>query len=75
MVGDIAQRRKKNMAYLKAEKAIKKSKKIINNRYDLCIHTMDEILKSSKNDFDLITKGFYVGYLQGYKAARKELGK
>lgn len=64
------------MARLNLEKAIKKSYEIMNNnpRYSVCAYTMHDIKEKSKGCmWNAIYDALAVGFLQGYKAAMKEV--
>lgn len=56
-------------------KLIEKAAQFVNDRYSLCLNNVGDIKKASTSEIDLITNGFYFGYMQGMKAAKAEMRK
>lgn len=61
------------MATLNLEKAVEKARKIINPRY--CLSASDILKLNEKENCDAICAAFAIGYLQGTKAAKREMVK
>lgn len=51
-------------------KAINNAKKIIDPKYELYTCNVMDIRDASEDIYDMICNGFYLGYMQGVKAAR-----
>lgn len=53
---------------------IEKTREIVDNKYDMSLQNMWEIIRNSKDELDLSSNSFVFGYLQGVKAekARQE---
>lgn len=56
-------------------KAISNTVGKISRYYDMSIKNMQDILKASHSDYDLICNGFRFGYAQGMRAAKAEMKK
>ena len=63
------------MAELNAMKAIKENVGKINNRYDIGVKQIKDILANCKGEYDVIYNFFAIGYIQGQKAAKAEMRK
>lgn len=61
------------MAALNLEKAVEKAYKIMNPRYGLHVPDIEKLGK--KDLYSAITTDFAIGYLQGTKAAKREMAK
>ena len=62
------------MAKINTMKTIElwKRENAINPNYDLRLHSIEEIYKSSKNVVEMIISAFIFGYAQGTKAEKKK---
>lgn len=56
-------------------KLIERAIQCENDRYTLCMHNIKDIVEASTSQYDLISNGFYFGYMQGMKAAKTEMRK
>ena len=64
------------MARLNTLKAIENGRKIINRNYSMTTYDIDVIWQNSRNDFVCaMSNSFYLGYVQGVKAAKAEMKK
>lgn len=51
-------------------KAIEGAKKIVDPKYDLYTGNVIDIRDASEDIYDMISNGFYLGYMQGVKATK-----
>ncbi len=63
------------MPKLNVMKVINENREKINTRYNLGVSGFNEILNNSVDSWDLIYNSFSIGYIQGMKAAKKEIKK
>lgn len=61
------------MAALNLEKAVEKGYKIMDSRY--CLRHSDIKKLGQKNNCNAVLDAFAIGYLQGTKAAKREMAK
>lgn len=63
------------MAQLNVMKAIRENVGKIDDRYDLNVGQINDILENCRNKYDVIYNFFAIGYIQGKKAAKAKMRK